>query len=116
MWGPAGLEMADQTVELLDTQGTVVAATLTSDEINSHLYLTLDTPLAQDGSADGEYTVKVSLVDKAGNILDAEQTFVYDSQVPQLAAVSVNTESAMELAPQEINRNFGIYQQYHAAI
>ena len=100
--GPAGLEMADQTVELLDTQGTVVAATLTSDEINSHLYLTLDTPLAQDGSADGEYTVKVSLVDKAGNILDAEQTFVYDSQVPQLAAVSVNTESAMELAPQEI--------------
>ena len=100
--GPAGLEMKDQTAELLDTQGATVAATLTSDEINSHLYLTLDTPLVQDGSADGEYTVKVSLVDKSGNILDSEQTFVYDSQVPRLASVSVNTESPMVLAPQEI--------------
>ena len=100
--GPAGLELEEQTVELLGLQGTPIAATLTLDEINSQLYLTLDTPLAQDGSADGEYTVKVSLVDKAGNILDSEQTFVYDSQVPRLASVSVNTESPMELVPQEI--------------
>ena len=101
--GPAGLELEEQTVELLGLQGTPIAAALTLDEINSYLYLTLDTPLAQDGSADGEYTVKVSLVDKAGNILDSEQTFVYDSQVPRLASVSVNTESPMELVPQEIN-------------
>ena len=100
--GPAGLELEEQTVELLGLQGTPIAATLTLDEINSQLYLTLDTPLAQDGSVDGEYTVKVSLVDKAGNILDSEQTFVYDSQVPRLASVSVNTESPMELVPQEI--------------
>ncbi len=100
--GPAGLELADQTVELIAPQGTPIAATLTFDEINSQLYLTLDTPLAQDGSADGKYTVKVSLVDKSGNILDSEQTVVYDSQVPQLASVSVNTESAMALAPQAI--------------
>ena len=100
--GPAGLELEAQTVELTDLQGTPVAATLTFDEINSHLYLTLDTPLAQDGSADGEYTVKVSLVDKSGNTLESEQTFVYDSQVPQLASVSVNTESAIEFAPQEV--------------
>ena len=100
--GPAGLELEEQTVELIGLEGTPIDATLTFDEINSHLYLTLDTPLAQDGSADGEYTVKVSLVDKAGNILDSEQTFVYDSQVPRLTAVSVNTESSMELVPQEI--------------
>ena len=100
--GPAGLEMPDQTLELLDPQGATVAATLTADEINNHLYLTLDTPLAQDGSADGEYTVKVSLVDKAGNILDSEQTFIYDSQVPQLSAVSINTELPVELVPQKI--------------
>ena len=100
--GPAGLELEEQTVELIGLEGTPINATLTFDEINSHLYLTLDTPLAQDGSADGEYTVKVSLVDKAGNILDSEQTFVYDSQVPRLTAVSVNTESSMELVPQEI--------------
>ena len=100
--GPAGLELAEQTIELLDAQGATVNATFTFDEVNSQLYLTLDTPLAQDGSADGKYTVKVSLVDKSGNILNAEQTFVYDSQVPQLASVSVNTASPMELAPQEI--------------
>ena len=100
--GPAGLELDEQTVELLGLQGTPIAATLTFDEINSQLYLTLDTPLAQDGSADGKYTVKVSLVDKAGNILDSEQTFVYDSQVPRLTSVSVNTESSTELVPQEI--------------
>ena len=100
--GPAGLEIEDQTVELLDVQGTPVAATLTSDEINNHLYLTLDPPLAQDGSADGEYTVKVSLVDKAGNILESEQTFVYDSQVPRLSSVMINTESPVELVPQRI--------------
>ena len=57
---------------------------------------------AQDGSVDGTYTVKVSLVDKSGNILESEQTFVYDSQVPQLASISVNTEPSMELVPQEI--------------
>ena len=100
--GPAGLALAEQKIELLDAQGATANATFTFDEINSHLYLTLDAPLAQDGSVDGTYTVKVSLVDKAGNILEAEQTFVYDSQVPQLASVSINTEPAMELAPQEI--------------
>ena len=100
--GPAGLEIEDQTVELLDVQGTTVAATLTSDEINNHLYLTLDAPLAQDGSADGEYTVKVSLVDKAGNISVSEQTFIYDSQVPRLSSVMINTEVPVELVPQRI--------------
>ncbi len=100
--GPAGLEIEDQTVELLDFQGATVAATLTSDEINNHLYLTLDAPLAQDGSADGEYTVKVSLVDKAGNISDSEQTFIYDSQVPRLSSVMINTEAPVELVPQRI--------------
>ena len=100
--GPAGLELAEQTIELLDPQGATVNATFTVDEINSHLYLTLDAPLTQDGSVDGTYTVKVSLADKAGNILDSEQTFVYDSQVPRLTSVSVNTESSTELVPQEI--------------
>ena len=100
--GPAGLELEAQTIELTDLQGTPIAATLTFDEINSHLYLTLDTPLAQDGSADGEYTVNVSLVDKAGNILASEQTLVYDSQVPQLSSVMINTESPVELVPQRI--------------
>ena len=98
--GPAGLELEEQSVELLDLDGTPIDASLTFDEINSQLYLTLDTPLVQDGSADGEYTVKVSLVDKAGNVLNSEQTFVYDSQAPRLSSVSISPE--MELVPQQI--------------
>ena len=98
--GPAGLELEEQNVELLDFDGAPIDASLTFDEINSQLYLTLDTPLVQDGSADGEYTVKVSLVDKAGNASDSEQTFVYDSQAPRLSSVSISPE--MELVPQQI--------------
>ena len=98
--GPAGLELEEQNVELLDFNDTPIDASLTFDEINSRLYLTLDTPLVQDGSADGEYTVKVSLVDKSGNVSDSEQTFIYDSQAPRLSAVSISPE--MELVPQQI--------------
>ena len=100
--GPAGLELAEQTIALLDPQGATVNATFTFDEINNQLYLTLDTPLAQDGSADGEYTVKMPLVDRAGNVLDSEYVLVYDSQVPRISSVSVNTKSPMTLVPQEI--------------
>ena len=100
--GPAGLTLAEQTIELLDAQGTSVDAIFTFDEINSDLYLTLDNPLAQDGSADGEYVVKVSLVDKSGNVLESSQSFVYDSQVPRVSSVLINTESSVELVPQQI--------------
>ncbi len=100
--GPAGLALDEQTIELLDAQGASVSATLTFDELNSQLYLTLDAPLAQDGSADGEYTVKLPLVDRSGNVLDSEHVLVYDSQVPRISSVSVNTESPLELFPQEV--------------
>ena len=100
--GPAGLALDEQTIELFDAQGAAVGAIFTSDDLNSRLYLTLNAPLAQDGSADGEYVVKVSLVDESGNKVASEQRFVYDSQVPHVSSVSVNTESAMELVPQQI--------------
>ena len=99
---PAGLELEEQTIELLDPEGVSVDATVTSDEINSLLYLTLSNPFARDGSADGTYTVRVSLVDKAGNSLDSVQTFIYDSQVPRLSSVMINTESPVELVPQQV--------------
>ena len=100
--GPAGLALDEQTIELLDAQGAFVSTISTYDDLNSQLYLTLDTPFAQDGSADGEYVVKVSLVDQSGNKVSSEQRFVYDSQVPHVSSVSVNTESALELVPQQI--------------
>ena len=86
----------------MNPQGASVSGTLTFDEISSQLYLTLDAPLAQDASADGEYIVKVSLVDKSGNMLAAEQSFVYDSQVPRVSSVLINTETPVELVPLQI--------------
>ena len=91
-----------QTIELLDASGTAVSTALTYDELASQLYLTLSSPFAQDGSADGEYTVKLGIVDRSGNLLDAEYTFIYDSQVPSLSSVRVNTESPVALVPNRI--------------
>ena len=100
--GPAGLALDEQTLELIDAQGAAVSTTGTFDEISSQLYLILDTPFAQDGSADGEYTLKLPLVDRAGNVLALEHSLIYDSQVPRVSSVSVNTESPMGLVSQEI--------------
>lgn len=100
--GPADLFFEEQTVELLDAAGNTVPAALTYNELTSQLYLTIVSPFAQDGSSDGEYTVKISLVDKAGNRSDSEHTVVYDSKVPQLSSVVLNTEPSTVLKPQLI--------------
>ena len=101
--GPAGLELEDQTVELLDADGVPVAGTLTTDEISNQLYFTLTMPFPGDGSADGEYQVKFSLVDKSQNRLDGERKLVYDSQVPKLSSVTINTATPLALLPQQTN-------------
>ncbi len=100
--GPADLELEDQTIELHNADGVPVAGTLTTDEINNQLYLTFASPFPRDGSADGEYLIKFSLVDKSGNRLDAEHKLVYDSQAPRLSSVMVDTASPMALLPQQV--------------
>ncbi|MDE0469903.1 MAG: Ig-like domain-containing protein [Candidatus Poribacteria bacterium] len=99
---PSDILWESQTIELLDASGAAVPAALTYDELASQLYLTLSSPFAQDGSVDGEYTVKLGIVDRSGNLLDAEYTFIYDSQVPSLSSVRVNTEPAVALVPNRI--------------
>ena len=99
---PSDILWESQTIELLDASGTAVPTALTYDELASQLYLTLSSPFAQDGSADGEYTVKLGIVDRSGNLLDAEYTFIYDSQVPSLSSVRVNTEPPVALVPNRI--------------
>ena len=99
---PSDILWESQTLELLDASGAMVPAALTYDELASQLYLTLSSPFAQDGSVDGEYTVKLGIVDRSGNLLDAEYTFIYDSQVPSLSSVMVNTEPPMALVPNRV--------------
>ena len=100
--GPADLFFEEQTVALLNASGDTVPTTLASDTSTGQLYLRLVSPFAQDGSSDGEYTVKISLVDKAGNRLESEHTVIYDSKVPQLSSVVLNTEPSTVLEPQLI--------------
>ena len=100
--GPAGLYLQEQTIEVLDASGTNIPIALTHDELTNQMYLALPGSLPRDGSADGEYTVKISLVDKAGNRSDAEYTLVYDSTAPQVASVVVDTDPPIELIPNRI--------------
>ena len=100
--GPSDLAWVSQSVVLLDAAGSVVPTTLTYNDLSGELYLTLSSPFAQDGSADGAYTVALGIVDKAGNLLTSDHAFVYDSQVPRLSSVQVNTESPVSLVAGDI--------------
>ena len=97
--GPAGLLLTEQRVEVLNADGENVPVALTYDELSSQVHLALSSALPRDGSADGEYTLQIALVDKAGNSAEAVHTLVYDSQPPQLTAALINTAAPIELLP-----------------
>ena len=100
--GPADLDLEDQTVELLDANGAPVAGTLTTDEINNQLYFTFAEPFPRDGSADGDYLIKFSLIDRSENRFDAEHNLVYDSQAPRLSSVMIDTATPMALLSNQV--------------
>ena len=97
--GPADLYLEEQTLEVLNAAGVNIPVAVTYDELTSQIFLALPAAFPRDGSVDGEYTAKISLVDKAGNRSDSEYTIVYDSKAPQIASVVVNTEPSMALTP-----------------
>ena len=94
--GPAGVEMSEQTAQLLGADGTALSAVVTRNQTD-RLFLTLTEPLAMDGSADGSYAVTVSLVDRAGNATQADYAVVYDTQVPAVSSVTLNTTEPTSL-------------------
>ena len=94
--GPAGVEMSEQTAQLLGADGTALSAVVTRNQTD-RLFLTLTEPLAMDGSADGSYAVTVSLVDRAGNETQSEYAVVYDTQVPAVSSVTLNTAEPTSL-------------------
>ena len=99
--GPASLELDDQTIQLHNSAGETVSGYITHDDTNQ-LYFTLPTPLPTDGSADGEYSLTVHLIDKAGNTYQVEHDIVYDSQAPKLSSVSLNTDIPLSLTPYQV--------------
>ena len=85
--GPAGLEVEDQRLQLLDAGDNLVPASQ-SDDGESQIFLTLSQPLTADGSDDGVYTVSLDLTDKAGNLNPLSHQFVYDTQAPTLISTN----------------------------
>ena len=101
--GPADITFASQVVALMDGTGKQVPAKLTYDELTNQLYLSLDTPFASDGTADGPYALNVLLVDNAGNRLSTRYELVYDSKIPEVLSVQVNTAGTpMEITPNQV--------------
>lgn len=65
----------------------------TVDEAQSSVTWELSQPLSRDGSVDGEYTIQLSFIDKAGNSADADHIFIYDTLIPTVVSVIANTET-----------------------
>ncbi len=85
--GPAGLEIEDQRLQLLDPGGNIVPA-IQSDDGEAQIFLTLSQPLTADGSDDGIYTVSLDLMDKASNLNRLSHQLVYDTQAPTLVSTN----------------------------
>ena len=101
--GPAGFDLLSQVAALMDASGKPIPAAITHDDLADQLYLTLSTPFANDGRADGTYTLNVALIDKAGNRKTLQYTVVYDSRIPQISSVQVNTAGvAKDLVANEV--------------
>ena len=86
-----GIDFDRATILLKAPDQSPIPGYQTVDEAQSLITWELNQPLSRDGSADGEYTIQLSLVDKAGNRTDIERTFVYDTLIPTIASVTANT-------------------------
>ncbi|HGJ65722.1 TPA: hypothetical protein ENS27_10065, partial [bacterium] len=90
--GPAGLEIKDQQIYLVDSQNKQVAG-VQSDNKTDIVFWNLNNPLPRNGSADGVYEVVVIAKDKAGNVKEYRYPMVYDTIPPTVDSVSPEDDS-----------------------
>ncbi len=84
------------TIRLNGLGGAVVAGSQRQFGAN-RIRWTLGAPLATDGSDDGDYTIAVQSRDRAGNVVEIQIPFTYDTQAPEL--VSLTSETGVQLNP-----------------
>ena len=96
-----GIDFDRATILLKAPDQSTILGHQTADEAQSSVTWELNQPLSRDGSVDGEYTIQLSLVDKAGNRADADHTFIYDTLIPTVTSVTANTDSPTVLLPDE---------------
>ncbi|RKY03408.1 hypothetical protein DRP77_06150 [Candidatus Poribacteria bacterium] len=95
----SGLDFEKSYLKLLKLEGDQekeIEGQLGNDG-SGRMWLILSRPLAADGSDDGEYRVKVKLVDKAGNSVERTYTLLYDTIAPE--ATIEGLEEIYELTP-----------------
>ena len=86
-----GIDFDRTTILLKAPDQSSILGHQTVDEAQSSVTWELNQPLSRDGSVDGEYTIQLSFVDKAGNSADADHTFIYDTLIPTVVSVMANT-------------------------
>ena len=87
-----GIDLFASTIHLIGRDGTtIIPGEKTEDAGGGRIRWTLLTPLlGGDDSQDGEYTIEVRAVDKAGNAADppVQISFRYDNRAPSPVSVS----------------------------
>ena len=86
-----GIDFDRTTIFLKTPDQSLIPGHQTVEEAQSLITWELSQPLSRDGSADGQYTIQLSLFDKVGNSADVEHTFVYDTFIPTIVSVTANT-------------------------
>lgn len=89
-----GIDFDLTTIRLEDPKGKVVDGRQTDNGTNT-VYWELANPLLGDGSVDGNYTIKVKVVDNTGATSDYTATFLYDSQAPIVIKTIPSANSAL---------------------
>ena len=87
-----GIDFDRATILLKAPDQSIILGHQTVDESQSLITWKLNQPLSRDGSVDGEYSIQLSFVDKAGNSADVEHTFTYDTLIPTIVSVTSNTD------------------------
>ncbi len=90
-----GIDLDQSTIRLLSSDGTEIAGRQTDDEVGTLTWI-LDQPFPTNGSKDGEYTIVVKAVDKAGAAAEYTVPFFVDTMIPEV--VSIDPEPLAELA------------------
>ena len=88
-----GIDFDRTTILLRAPDQSSILGYQTVDEAQSSITWELSQLLSRDGSMDGEYTIQLSLVDKAGNSAAFEHTFIYDTLIPTVVSVVAATDS-----------------------
>ncbi|MBD3183684.1 T9SS type B sorting domain-containing protein [Candidatus Poribacteria bacterium] len=99
-----GVDIRSSEIKLYNPSGKETQTIRSTDGV-SVMTLTFPT-FATDGSADGQYTIKVIPKDKAGNTGEIEVPFNYSALAPELVDVEVVSEDAVLSLASNENRQF----------